>query len=150
MPGPGHHQARSCLASGPRPGFPRVKLKGLLQFQTKHVASASKPKSCLGFRPKTSSRLQNQRCSLRSKNLHCCLRCNIPPNCALGPELGLRPRLWPPCPHFWGYCARWDLWALKGLWPQGHPELCRSSATLRESCLMMKYMFSCLAHCHAA
>ena len=120
VPRPGHYQARSCLAPGPRPGSLRVKLKELLQFHTKHVASASKPKSCLESKPKVSSWLQNQTCSLRSKNPHCCLRCTIP-KYASGPERGHRPHFGPLAPHvhtFGLLSPCWDLWAPRAFRPK--------------------------------
>ena len=121
VPRPGHYQARSCLAPGPRPGSPRVALKGLLQFHTKHVASASKPKSCLESKPKVSSWLQNQTCSLRSKNPHCCLRFTIPKYASGPEERGYRPQFWPLAPHvhtFGQLSPCWDLWAPRAFRPK--------------------------------
>ena len=52
VPRPGHYQARSCLAPGPRPGSPRVAVKGLLQFHTKHVASGPNPNLASSLNPR--------------------------------------------------------------------------------------------------
>ena len=121
VPRPDHYQARSCLAPGLRPGPPRVALKGLLQFHTKHVASASKPKSCLESKPKVSSWLQNQTCSLRSKNPHCCLGSTIPKYASGPEERGHRPHFGPLAPHvhtFGLLSPCWDLWAPRAFRPK--------------------------------